>query len=493
MNKHVAGALLEDAWRQVLDDKVFRLLVLLAVVLILPTFLVGFRPEGVSLLFGWKSWSYEELTRGLGLPLPRVDDLHIAMIGGVQAGIVQGLAGTVGLFFCIAATAFFVPRMMEKGAADTLFSKPVGRFALLLARYAAGVIFVALLSFVLVLGMHVGFLVTSGHSDPAFLWSALTLTYVFALVHSVSVATAVVTRSSIAAILTTLVFFAFTGCIHQNWIRVEHGAAIQAEAVARGEAEDGAQERFGFLLDALDAVHWVLPKTTDADFVVAGLRRAVSESPAGLKDSSGALAVVGSPPEFVRAGPATQDLGGTPALWIARDAAGLERARLTLSRRDRRDPERDGRLRAAGAFASDFLKAVEKDPETAEKPARSGRPRTEALEPTWIRWRVRGEGADTARARGFLAVEDQLYEIDAAFQPYYGTAEERDAVLRAFLAEVRVERKSASTLETNAWYARAFGWTAPFRFNACVSLGSSLLFVLALLGVARWRLARTDF
>ena len=35
--------------------------------------------------------------------------------------------------FCIAATAFFVPRMLEKGAADTLFTKPLSRVVLLLS------------------------------------------------------------------------------------------------------------------------------------------------------------------------------------------------------------------------------------------------------------------------------------------------------------------------------------------------------------------------
>ncbi len=494
MNRHVFGALFEDAFRQVLDDKVFRLLVVLALILIVPTFLIGFRPDGISLLFGWKTWGYDELLRafggGAGL---KVDDVHIAVISGIQELIVQGVAGTVGLLFCIAATAFFVPRMLEKGAADTLFSKPVGRFTLLLARYAAGVLFVAFLSFFLVLGMHVGFLVGSGHSDPAFLWSALTLTYVFALVHSMSVLVAVLTRSSIAAILTTLIFFVFNGCIHKGWIQVQHAQAVEAEARARGEEEAPAESKFGFLIDTLGVMHWVLPKTTDADYVVAGLRRSLTEAPAALRDANGYLSVVGVPEGFGREGATIVDIAESPASWISRDAEAKERARVTLSRRTRRDPAAEGKLRSPSWYASEFSKATDKEPTTVEKPVRAGRPRTDAFDVAWVRWRVRGESADTHRARGFLAVDDALYEFDAAFQPHYGTNDERDEVLKDLLTEVRIDKRSAETQTPEVWYSRQFGWTSHWRFNAFVSIATSVLLAVFLLLIARWRLRRIDF
>ena len=52
----------------------------------------------------------------------------------LQIVFIDYLAGTVGIFMCVAATVFFVPRMLEKGAADPLFSKPVSRWSLLFAR-----------------------------------------------------------------------------------------------------------------------------------------------------------------------------------------------------------------------------------------------------------------------------------------------------------------------------------------------------------------------
>jgi hypothetical protein len=90
-------------------------------------------------------------------------------------------------------------------------------------------------------------------------------------------------------------------------------------------------------------------------------------------------------------------------------------------------------------------------------------------------------------------VERSLYEIDASFATHYANDEERDAVLRAFLEELRVERRSASTMEAVEWYGCTFGWSAPPRHNALVSILTSVLFALVLLIFARWHLARIDF
>ncbi len=495
MNRHVLVALFQDSLHQVLDDKVFRLLVLLAIFLIAPTFLVGFRPEGIQLLFGWREYTYDELFSAFGGRAPAIEDLHVQVLRSLQELIVQGLAGTVGLLFCIAATAFFVPRMLEKGAADTLFSKPVGRFTLLVARYAAGVLFVACLSFLLVLGMHCGFLLVSGHSDPAFLWSALTLTWVFALVHSVSVAVAVFTRSSVAAILCTMLFFVFTGCVHQNWIQVEHGRAIEAERGARGESEeDPGGGRFASLLAILDGMHWVLPKTTDADYVVASLRRSTSGSDPTFADANGLLSLEVDPAGFEPPGTARADLGAGPVAWTARNAEGAVTARLELARRSRAtDSKGRQRLQSPSSAAFDLARDLEKDGGATEKPVRGSAPSSDSLQFAWVRWRERGDHGDLDRRQGFTGLESQMYEVRASFQPEFGSVEDRERVLRQFVQALRVERKSAENQNWNEWYARTFGWSAPARHNALVSIGTSLLFALALLLLARWRLVRIDF
>ena len=83
MNKNIRRALYEDALQQVLDNRVFRLLVILVLCLVAPTFLIGFHSDHISLLWFWE-YQYSELTLGLGIPIPadvRPDEL---LIKGMQ-------------------------------------------------------------------------------------------------------------------------------------------------------------------------------------------------------------------------------------------------------------------------------------------------------------------------------------------------------------------------------------------------------------------------
>src|SRR5258706_5286091 len=261
MNKPIARALFLDAYYQVLDNKVFRLLAIVASLLVLPTFVLGASEQGLVILYGVKTVPWEDigwLVGGLRN--------HALIVQRYQDIVVGGLAGTIGILFAIAATAFFVPRMLEKGAADVVFSRPVSRHVLLLARYCAGVLFVAILSTALVLGMHIGLLLVSGTSDPAFLWSVATIVYVYTLVHSVSLLMGVLTRSSVAAILMTILFFSFNGCIHQSWIGSEYYRE-QQRLEQEEKAKEGAPPEEGkigggplFLFRLVVGLHFLLPK-----------------------------------------------------------------------------------------------------------------------------------------------------------------------------------------------------------------------------------------
>ncbi|MNC97513.1 hypothetical protein D3C83_151890 [compost metagenome] len=83
--------------------------------------------------------------------------------------------------------------------------------------------------------------------------------------------------------------------------------------------------------------------------------------------------------------------------------------------------------------------------------------------------------------------------IEARYTVEHGAADDDMSSLREFAQALRVERKSAENLEPTEWYAQEFGWDAQPRHNAFVSIGTSILFVLVMLGLARWRLSRIDF
>jgi ABC-type transport system involved in multi-copper enzyme maturation permease subunit len=505
MNSHIARALLDDAFYQVLDNKVFRLLVLLALALVAPTFLIGFHEQEVSILFGLKSITYQQLFSVVGRRLPDTKDIHIEVVQSLQSIVIDGLAGTIGITFCIAATAFFVPRMLEKGAADTLFSKPVSRLALVFARYFSGLIFVSALAVLLVVGMHVGLLINSGYSDPGFLWGALTLIYTFALIHSFSTCAAAFTRNSVATILTTLMLFMLNGCIHSIWIFSQHQA--EGERL-RHDADESpiASSNGGFFLDlfrdTFNAAHYALPKTNDADILTRKLRLAVTRSAPILTDATGNLVVARNPEGFELAsgGGDSADLSRKHAVWIAKD----ERGRIELSRRTRiierapdkesqRAPPKSGvRKLFASMAAEEYLKSIADRPEVTKKPTRS-RSQLGSLGADEVDWTESRDGGTLVRKHLVSTAGDWLFELDVSIDSDEYSANRGSESLTEFLSGFSLLEGDANTLRPNEWYERQLGWSAPLKYNIFFSIASSLAFCAAMLALAWWKVSRIDF
>ena len=277
MNATVIKGLFQDALYQVLDNKVFRVLMFLTAIPILTTLLVGVREDGFSMVFGLWEIDYPDWVAMFG------EDPQAILIEMYLGLVIDGLVGSLGLTICIAATAFFVPRMLEKGAADLVFVKPVPRWLMYASRYVTGLVFVGLLGLILTVGTYLGVLVASGVSYPGILWSTLTLIYVFAMVHGVTMLIGLLTRSTPASMILGVIFFMGNGMIHSGWMwadMLRHQDSVVAEMVGIGDHEDPVDEEAeeeepsawkavgDVALRALDVAHYALPKTNDASLVV---------------------------------------------------------------------------------------------------------------------------------------------------------------------------------------------------------------------------------
>ena len=265
--------LFQDSALQVLDNRVFRVLLLLALLPILVTFVVGIHEDSFSILFGMWEIDYPSWISMLG------DDPRGALLELFIDGVINSLAGGMGITVCVAATAFFVPRMLEKGSADLVFTKPISRTVLYLSRYFTGLFFIALLGAFLTGGMYFGVLISSGLSYPAILWSTLTLIYIFALVHGVTMLIGVFTKSTPAAMILGIMFFFGNGCVHSGWQIVDAltsdenpMSAMIADSTDEGSTWDTVKD---VAIGALDGAHYVLPKTSDAPLVVLHMQDAL--------------------------------------------------------------------------------------------------------------------------------------------------------------------------------------------------------------------------
>jgi hypothetical protein len=201
------------------------------------------------------------------------------------------------MLVALCATAFFVPRMLEKGSAELYFHKPIARWVLLLSRYFAGLLFVALVAAVLATGMYLGLRFVSDHDDPGILVAALMLTYKFVPIYAFTVLAGVVMRSTVGSLLVSGFFFLFNGCIQTAWITIEttRSGPSLFEMSRDAPAEDGTPPQdvvadeeepaddddesgvSAVLFRILDVLHLVLPKTADSDYLGQKLRRALAE------------------------------------------------------------------------------------------------------------------------------------------------------------------------------------------------------------------------
>ncbi len=125
------------------------------------------------------------------------------LVRGLHAGIATFLY-TWGMALAVFASSGLIPTMLEAGRIETLLSKPVPRYCLLLGRYAGNLLVVAVNIAYLVLGVWLILGWKTGVWRPGFLWTILTATFIFAVLLCLIVLVSVLFES---AALTAMVAF----------------------------------------------------------------------------------------------------------------------------------------------------------------------------------------------------------------------------------------------------------------------------------------------
>ncbi|HXD88625.1 MAG TPA: ABC transporter permease subunit [Urbifossiella sp.] len=198
-------------------------------------------PHHTSLFFG-----------ALTLPKP----LPLGMVlWFIEEKIVNGFGATITLLIGVVITGFFIPNMLRKGALDLIVTKPIGRSALLVYKYLGGLSYMVILTVATVGGIWLVLALRSGFWDPSFLLLIPILTFTFAILYAFSTLVAVLTRSSIAAILLTCGFAFFLFVVGQAKLALDD---FRADPKNAGEVHET-------LAAAIDGLHFILPRYKDVD------------------------------------------------------------------------------------------------------------------------------------------------------------------------------------------------------------------------------------
>ncbi len=224
-------AIFLGAYRNLNSKKLFWLVLILSGLVAAAFACIGINETGLKLAF----WQIDNDVINLKQMPP--DQFYKTMFAQVGIGIWLSWLATI---LAIISTAGIFPDLMTSGSIDLFVSKPIGRLRLFVTEYAAGLLFVTLQVTIFSAACFLVIGLRGGAWEPALFLAVPIMVCFFSYLFSISAFLGVVTRSTVAALLLTLLFWFFVWAVGtaENTLLIfktmqERGvdfAAVQAES-----------------------------------------------------------------------------------------------------------------------------------------------------------------------------------------------------------------------------------------------------------------------
>jgi hypothetical protein len=189
-------AIFVDAYRELNAKRMFWIVLILSGLVVLSFALVGVSNDHLTIA-----------GKELGLPIMLAPaDFYRVLFVGLGIGYWLTFFATI---LAIISTASIFPDFVSGGSVDLYLSKPISRLRLFLTKYVAGLLFVALQVLVFSVASFLVLGVRGGTWEPRVLLAVPIVVCFFSYLYCVSVLVGVATRSTIAAILLTVLAWGF--------------------------------------------------------------------------------------------------------------------------------------------------------------------------------------------------------------------------------------------------------------------------------------------
>lgn len=133
----------------------------------------------------------------------------------IVTGATNFVGATIGVFVAILVTASIIPNTFDSGSVNLLFSKPIRRPLLYLAKFLGGCSFVLILASYLIVGLWLIVGWRFGVWHERFLYAIPVLMFLFAVYYSVAGLAGLVWRNTIMVVVTTVLFWLICFCVGQ--------------------------------------------------------------------------------------------------------------------------------------------------------------------------------------------------------------------------------------------------------------------------------------
>jgi ABC-type transport system involved in multi-copper enzyme maturation permease subunit len=209
----------------------------------------------------FRIWSHDMSLFFGGFPIPA----PAAPLGYqlyVMSQVVILFGAWIAILVGVVITAFFIPNMLSKGTVDMLLVKPIHRWTLLVYKYFGGLTFILLINAYAILGIWLVVGMRSGVWPTGSLLLILSLTFFFAILYAISTLVGVLTRSTIASIILTLLAWSLFFAIGWGHNRVGTLSRQERQQVRMGKEVAGGW-RDSKVAIVINALHAVTPRTEE--------------------------------------------------------------------------------------------------------------------------------------------------------------------------------------------------------------------------------------
>jgi len=268
-----AWAIFYDAYRSLNAKKMFWIVLILSGLIVASFGAIGINKDGLKIFF----WQLDNDIVNTEFVSPAMFYKTIFVTFGISIWLAW-----LATILALISTAGIFPDLISSGSIDLVVSKPIGRLRLFLLQYAAGLLFVTLQ---VTLFTTAGFLVIGlrgGVWEPGLFVAVPLVVCLFSYLFGMCVFLGVLTRSTVASLLLTLLFwFVIWGVgraektllmfttMQQQGIEWEDLQQEQRESPGDGSSEETFDEKeddsrmLEIAHDIVYGVKTVLPKTDE--------------------------------------------------------------------------------------------------------------------------------------------------------------------------------------------------------------------------------------
>lgn len=189
-------AMIVDAYRELQARKLFWITMLLSALVVIALAMLGINESGITFL----TWEFS----GTGFWNSNLISPGTFYKFLFSAFAIPLWLGWVGMILAVISTASIFPDFLSSGSIDLYLSKPLGRVRLFLTKYMTGLLFVGMQVTVFTAACFVVIGVRGGAWEPALFLAVPVVLLMFSYLFSISVLFGVITRSTIAAVLLTM-------------------------------------------------------------------------------------------------------------------------------------------------------------------------------------------------------------------------------------------------------------------------------------------------